>query len=239
MNTAVRASLAGEMGIAGQLVAVWTQGVGMTQYAVAASILGAVCLSGSAVAEPVVPAPGSIRVESLAYQGDGCPAGSAAVDIAHYGNAFTVIFSEFIVQQGPDVARAEAEKGCNVTVALTVPPGLTYAVTSVDYRGYASIAPGAVGYHRGMYHFQGGPPLRSAWTPFAGARDEDWHVREVADTVVWGKCRTERKLQLKAHLRLERGRSAATDSSFMTIDSQDGEIRQTYHLAWSSCTSRR
>ena len=214
----------------------------MKQYAVAGSVLGATWLSwGSAAAEPApVPPPGSIRVESLVYDGDGCPPGSASVDIAPDGTAFTVIFSEFVVEQGPGVARQEAEKGCNVTVGLSIPPGLTYAVTSVDYRGYASIAPGAIGYHRGMYHFTGGgQPLRSAWTPFAGARDEDWHVREVADTVVWGKCRTERKLQLKAHLRLERGTSVATDSSFMTIDSQDGDIEQVYHLAWSSCAARR
>src|SRR5688572_28170122 len=213
----------------------------MKQYAVAGSVLGATWLSwGSAVAEPApVPPPGSIRVESLEYEGSGCRPGSAAVDIAPDGAAFTVIFSEFIVQQGPGVAGAEAEKDCKVTVGLSVPPGLTYAVTSVDYRGYARIEPGAVGYHRGMYHFTGQPPLRSAWTPFARALDEDWHVQEVADTVVWGKCRTERKLQIKAHLRLERGRSVATDSSFMTIDSQDGDIQQVYHLAWSSCAPRR
>jgi len=181
------------------------------------------------------PAPAPIAIKSVDYSGTGCADGSVTVDIAPDGGAFTVIYSDFLAQIGPGVARALGQRECNIKIGLDVPAGITYAVMAVDYRGYASIAPGAVGAHRAVYHFQGEQPLRSRWTEFSGPAEDDWHVHEDADVRVFKKCGQDRKVQIKTELKLDKGTSAHSDGSYMTMDSTDGEIRDTYVLAWKTC----
>jgi hypothetical protein len=184
------------------------------------------------------PDPDEIHIEELTYNGTGCAPGSAAVDIAPDGTAFTLIFSDFVAQAGPGIPLAQSRKNCQVNMTMHVPHGFTYAIASVDYRGYASISRGATGLQKAIYYFQGQSPQASTERSFRGPYDADWTVSEDVDvaSLVWAPCGERRSVNINAQVRINKGTS--TGESFMTQDSEDGSIRQIYHVVWARCPSR-
>ncbi len=185
------------------------------------------------------PSPDQMHIKKLTYGGTGCPAGSVAVDIASDATAFTLIFDQFLAQIGPGVPAIESRKNCQVNLLLHVPHGFTYAITSVDYRGYANLAPGAQGMQKASYYFQGQAPTASAETIFRGPYEQDWQLRDRVSTaaLVWSPCGVERSMNVNAQLRLTRGTAPASSSSFIQMDSEDGNIQQVYHIVWAHCPS--
>jgi Domain of unknown function (DUF4360) len=177
----------------------------------------------------------SLKISNISYGGTGCPAESARVEIAPDQKAFTVIFDQFVAQLGPGIPLTESRKNCQVNVGLHVPNGFTYAITSIDYRGYANLAPGAQGMQKSSYYFQGQMPTASAWTTFNGSYDQDWQIRDTVETaaLVWAPCGVERALNINAQLQIKKGTS--TGQSFMQMDSEDGSIHQVYHLEFRRC----
>ena len=178
-----------------------------------------------------------MHIKSLTYGGSGCPAGSVAVDIASDRTAFTLIFDQFLAQIGPGIALAESRKNCQVNLTLHVPHGFTYAIASVDYRGYANLAPGAKGQQKSSYYFQGQAPTATAWTTFTGPYENNWQIRDQvnAAALVWAPCGMERSLNINAQVLINKGTSSASSSSIMTMDSEDGSLQTVYHVVWAQC----
>ena len=59
-------------------------------------------------------------------------------------------------------------KNCQLNLIVHVPAGFTYAIASVDYRGFASLQRGASGMEKASYYFQGSPSTASRTHPFNG-----------------------------------------------------------------------
>ncbi len=201
-----------------------------------AAVLALVTASDSSFADDE-PSPDELHITGLTYGGSGCPRGTVGVDIAPDGTAFTLIFDAFLAQIGPGVPLPESRKNCQVNFTVHVPHGFTYAITSVDYRGFANLAAGAQGLQKSTYYFQGQAPQASTWTPFSGPMLEDWHLRDEIDVaaLVWAPCGETRSLNINAQLRVNKGTASASSSSFMAMDSEDGNIEQIYHVAWAAC----
>ena len=49
----------------------------------------------------------------------------------------------------------------------------------------------------------------------------------------------ERNFNINTELRVNRGSSSASSTSFMTMDSTDGDISTIYHLAWQECPAKK
>src|SRR3954470_23164074 len=85
----------------------------------------------------VDPPPDKIVIKVATVNGSGCPAGTAAVAVSPDNTAFTVTYSNYLAQVGKGAKPTDFRKNCQLNLVTHVPQGFSYAIASVDYRGYA------------------------------------------------------------------------------------------------------
>ncbi|RJQ73795.1 DUF4360 domain-containing protein [Pseudonocardiaceae bacterium YIM PH 21723] len=181
------------------------------------------------------PPAGKITVEVATVNGSGCPQGSSAVAAASDNTSFTVTYSAFTAQAGGDSKATDARKNCQLNLKLKIPQGYTYAISSVDYRGFAHLEDGASALQRGNYYFTGNSANAAVDHRLSGPADDNWQTTDRADinALVFKPCGEERNFNINSELRVDAGGSAST--SFVTMDSVDQSIRTKYNFAWKKC----
>ena len=201
-----------------------------------ASGLVVLLFASSVYADP--PPTDHIVIDVITVNGSGCPAGTAAVAVSPDNTAFTVSYSNYLAQVGVGSVPTDFRKNCQLNILVHVPQGFTYAIASANYRGFASLAAGATGLERANYFFQGQAPTAFVQHPFAGPFADDWQTTDSTDlaALVFAPCGVQRNLNINTELRVSAGTSDPTKTtSFMTMDSTDGQITTTYHFAWMQC----
>ncbi|MGW3569963.1 DUF4360 domain-containing protein [Streptomyces sp. NPDC000941] len=182
-----------------------------------------------------------IQVTINTVNGSGCPKGTAAVAVSSDNTAFTVTYSDYLAQVGAGADPTDIRKNCQLNLGVHVPQGFTYAIASVDYRGYASLEKGAKGTEKASYYFQGSADTTSRTHDFSGPYSDNWQTRDSTDysALVWAPCGVERNFNINTELRVNAGTSPAGSTSFMAMDSTDGSNNTIYHIAWKECPSAR
>lgn len=197
-------------------------------------------LAGPSAISPVLdnPPADKIVIDLVTVNGSGCPDGTAAVAVSPDNTAFTVTYSAYLAQVGVGALPTDWRKNCQLNLIVHVPAGFTYAIASTDYRGFASLEPGATGVEKAGYYFQGSPLTNYATHSFAGAYADDWSatdVNQIAE-LVWAPCGALRNFNINTELRVVAGTSnVKTATSFMAMDSTDTAFSTTYHFAWQQC----
>lgn len=209
---------------------------GFTAAAVTAAL---VTLTPSAGASPSAP-PEQVAVDVATVNGSGCRPGSAAVAVAPDNSAFTVTYSEYVAQAGGGAPAVEGRKNCLLSLVVHVPQGYTYAVARVDYRGFGSLQPGAIGTQKASYYFQGMSQTAQRTHKFNGALDDNWQATDTTgiEALVFAPCGEQRNFNINTELRAEVGTSDPSRTSFMALDSTDGSINSVYHFSWKQCSAR-
>lgn len=188
--------------------------------------------------DPVPPPNDHIVIDIVTVNGSGCPPGSAAVAVAPDNTAFTVTYSAYLAQVGVGSKPTDFRKNCQLNVAVHVPQGFTYAIARADYRGFASLATGATAMERASYYFQGMPQTELRTHNFSGAFEDNWQTSDETDiaALIYHPCGALRNLNINTELRVAAGTSnPATTTSFLAMDSTDGNINTTYHFHWEHC----
>ena len=188
---------------------------------------------------PVPPPSDRIVIDVVTVNGSGCPAGTAAVAVSPDNTAFTVTYSNYMALVGVGSAATDWRKNCQLNIVVHVPQGFTYAISKVDYRGFASLAPGASAIERANYYFQGQSQTVFSSHTFAGPLGDDWQTTDEVQiaALVWAPCGALRNLNINTELRAMAGTSDTTKTtSFISMDSTDGAIDTVYHFAWALCT---
>ncbi|MFF4252137.1 DUF4360 domain-containing protein [Streptomyces sp. NPDC001663] len=211
---------------------------------------GGLLLSGAAAAllatalpaqtsSPVVdnPPPDKIVIDVATVNGSGCPQGTAAVAVSPDNTAFTVTYSQYLAQAGGNSDPTAFRKNCQLNLIVHVPQGFTYAIASADYRGFLSLQPGASATQKASYYFQGSSSTVPKTHPFNGTYNDDWQATDSTDVaqLVWAPCGVLRNFNINTELRVNAGTANPGKVSFMTMDSTDGNISTTYHMAWKEC----
>ncbi len=173
-----------------------------------------------------------MTVEVVTVNGSGCPVGTVAVAVSPDNEAFTVIYSDFLVQTVIVRGRRTARSTCWFT-----PRRIHFGISKADYRGYASLASGASGRLRATYYFQGETP--------AATRSTTWSVRWTAtgrsptrwplphwSSPLWCPTIPEPERSVD-HLR---GTSDPTYQSFLVMDSTDVDFSTLYYFTWMVCS---
>ncbi|MBW5485663.1 DUF4360 domain-containing protein [Streptomyces bambusae] len=188
----------------------------------------------------VDPPPDRIVIDVATVNGSGCRQGTAAVAVSQDNTAFTVTYSDYLAQVGGGAPPTAARRNCQLNLVVHVPHGFTYAIASADYRGYASLAPGARSVEKASYYFQGSSQTAARTHNFAGPYQDNWQATDSTDwaQLVWAPCGVQRNFNINTELRVDRGSSAPGATSYMTMDSTDGDISTVYHLAWRECPKR-
>ncbi|MGV9555142.1 DUF4360 domain-containing protein [Streptomyces sp. NPDC003522] len=186
------------------------------------------------------PPPDKIVIDVATVNGSGCPAGTAAVAVSEDNTAFTVTYSDYLAQAGGTSDPTAFRKNCQLSLVVHVPQGFTYAIAGADYRGFASLQPGASAVQRASYYFQGSSGTVFKNHTFNGAYNDNWQATDVTDwaQLVYAPCGIQRNFNINTELRVNAGTSAPGKVSFMTMDSTDGDISTVYHMAWKECPGR-
>ncbi len=178
------------------------------------------------------PKPGEVRLNKISYAGSGCPLGSVVDIISDDENTFTLLFDQYTVEAGPNVEVKRAKKECRIIADLRIPPGWSYTVAQVDFRGFANIEKGAVGEQRSNLYFKDrGPVLKSEFTgPFVN----DYMVRNSVgkEDHPWQNCKKPLPLTIDTAIIV---RSGGKSRALLTVDSTDGRLKQHYRLRFRRC----
>jgi len=185
----------------------------------------------------VDPPPDKIVIKVATVNGSGCPQGTTAVAVSEDNTAFTVTYSDYLAQAGGSSDPTAFRKNCQLSLVVHVPGGFTYAIASADYRGFASLQPGASASQRASYYFQGSPSTVYKNHPFSGPLNDNWQATDETDwaQLVYAPCGVQRNFNINTEIRVNAGTQAANKVSFMTMDSTDGDISTVYHMAWKEC----
>jgi hypothetical protein len=183
------------------------------------------------------PPPSKIVIDVVTANGSGCPIGTTAVAMSPDNTAFTVTYSRYVAQAGAGADPVAFRRNCQLNLNVHVPGGLTFAVMSVDYRGFGHLERGASGLTQANYYFQGQALTQRLATPFRGPMDRDWQVTDKAAIAerVYRPCGVQRNLNINTELRVNAGSSNRRKASFLTMDSTDSAVSTVYHLTWKKC----
>jgi hypothetical protein len=197
-------------------------------------------VSGPVLVSPAAAPTDKIVIDVATVNGSGCPAGTAAIAMSPDNTAFTVTYSNYTALVGVGALATDFRKNCQLNLIVHVPNGFTYAVASVDYRGFSSLAQGATGTQRANYYFQGLTQTAYASHAITTVGPYDWQFTDTVGVAAlsFAPCGEQRNLNINTELRVAGGTSnLATTTSFVTMDSTDGDIdtKVVYHLNWKAC----
>lgn len=175
-----------------------------------------------------------VTVGIVTVNGSGCAGDSAEVAMSPDNTAFTVTYSEYMAQAGGAAKPTDMRKNCQLVVNVKTPQGFTYAVTKVDYRGFANLHGGASAIQRAGYYFQGNSGTSYRTHSFRGPMDGNWQTTDQtsAAKLVWARCGAQRYLNINTELRVN---ASGDKTSFISMDSTDGSVSTIYSLSWKRC----
>ncbi len=183
---------------------------------------------------PAAPPAQPATIEAVTVKGSGCRKETTAVGMSPDNAAFTLTYSAFVATAGAGTKPDDRSKKCSITVRITAPAGVTFAIAAVDHRGFAHLEAGAAALHRTRYHVTGeGAP---SWVehPMRGFLDDYWQVTDPSPGAPgFGPCGRDRKLDINTEVRVSADDAAAP--SMVALDSTDGSVTSTYRLVWKAC----
>jgi Domain of unknown function (DUF4360) len=161
----------------------------------------------------------------------GCTRDRTTVALSPDNTAVTVTHSDMVAESSPGVRSTGSTVTCSLKIKLSIPAGYTYAISRVDYRGYASLEDGSSARHTGSFSFVGSATTR-ATTPFRGPLHDNWMINNEATRPSYAVP----ILSLQTTLSVSAKASAnGSPGSFIAMDSTDASFESMYHIAWATC----
>jgi Domain of unknown function (DUF4360) len=176
------------------------------------------------VAESAATAAGPGFIVNASYVGTGCPKGSTTTGLSLDKQAATSIFSGFITSPTP--SGEKVSRNCLTTMKINVPRGWSYALESVDVRGFADLPKGVTASRQSVYVITGSPVLAPPVSRVRGAISDDYNQADVGPAAPspWSPCGGGQVLRIATQTEVT-GRGTGQ----FTIDSIDTELK------WRRC----
>jgi len=145
--------------------------------------------SAEKLAQVVAP-PGAGFIQKVNYTGTGCPEKSTTSAFSPDMQVVTSIFSAFIAHKSSASDPEAATRNCLQMMEINVPPGWSYSLESVHYRGYAGLEGEVTASRRSLYMISGSPMHVTPAASFKGTTDKDFTHEDVSATKpgVWSPC---------------------------------------------------
>src|SRR5690606_41345453 len=155
--------------------------------------------------------------------------------------ALTSTDSDDMAVTGGSSSPTDFRKNSQINVRGHDPQGCTYALAAADYRGFAYLQRGASAMERASYYFQGMPQTSAISHSLQGEFIDNWQFTDENDVaqLVYKPCGEDRNFNINTELRVFRGTSDPSKTSFISMDSTDASIQTTYRCAWITCPRRQ
>ncbi len=180
-----------------------------------------------------------VQIKKVLYNGSGCPLNTVASNIADDKTSFTLTFSEFVAEAGPNISLANGRRNCTMTLVLDVPAGWQYSVASFYYRGFMQLDEGIKAEHGADYFFEGQGLTGRFGTNKVGPLSSEYVYNDNVGLAssIWSPCQEERALNINAKIRVSNTdtKKYPTARGLITNDSVDGIIKQVWGLTWKRC----
>ncbi|KAJ2988363.1 hypothetical protein HDV02_005632, partial [Globomyces sp. JEL0801] len=182
----------------------------------------------SAAVVPVdanTPDQSQVYVQGITYGGTGCPQNTVSIAMASDQKTFTLIFDQFVASSGAGTTALDARKNCQVNVDLKYPPGFSYSIAQIDYRGYVNVPAGVTATQKANYYFAGQTAQIASQTKFVGPQSKDYTTSDKIEmaNMVWSPCGAVARGNVNAQVRLE---GDLTKAGQITVDSIDDNIHK-------------
>ncbi|WP_229072866.1 DUF4360 domain-containing protein [Actinoplanes sp. DH11] len=205
-----------------------------------AAVLGALAAASPATAAAAAPSPTPdemMVIDVGSVNGSGCDNDSATVTVSPDNKAFTVSYSEYLAQVGPEAKPTDFRKNCLLQLQIKVPNGFTFAIATADYRGFADLQKGAYADQIAGYYFQGYSQTNHTQHRIKGPFNDNWQRTDQVGiaSLNFLNCGDRRNLNINTELRVNRGTSDRKLTSFITMDATDGNLDTIYRIAWKKC----
>jgi len=176
-----------------------------------------------------------VEIRGFTYAGSGCPANSVGHQLSTDLTTLTLIYDDFIAQSGKGIQPKEYRKNCQVNIKLHYPQGWQFSIFKADYRGHATLPPGASGTCKATYYFSGDSHQISSTKTINGPCDEDYIKTDVfgVESTVWSPCGVEGMLNANSAIQLQPLDSEKR--ALLTSESTDFKFKQIYYLQWRRC----
>jgi len=98
----------------------------------------------AAICDEVSPPPGSVKLKSYFYAGNGCPSGGVGAGISPDQLALWHTFDFYGVTMGPNISIMESTRNCLISNQVAPPTGFSFAIASMKLDGYKDLEDGVV-----------------------------------------------------------------------------------------------
>jgi hypothetical protein len=202
--------------------------------AIDAAALDGGALDGGGRDAALGPDPNKTYFAEVTANGSGCPEGTWSTRISPDGLVFTTTFSAYEAVLGP--TDTQVVKDCQLSIKLHSPNGMSYALASLSYSGFALLDEGVVGEQQTSAYFQGQPLEGVATrTALVGPHDAEFVFKDdlPLSELIWSACGAERDLNVLSRFVLQSAQPGA--QGYINLLAADGAAQLIFRLATREC----
>jgi len=188
-------------------------------------------------ARQTVAAPAVFNITGIIVNGNGCPEGSAIYVLSADRQSVTITFSDFGAEVGPGIPLSLSEASCQVTLGIEVPSGFSFAVTTVDYRGFYELDPAVTATQSTLYYFQSALQESTARGNMVGPIvGDEYTFRDTFNITEtnFSPCGEATVMNMNSILQVNNAANPQ-GSGLITSDSIDAALTQTVNFLWMAC----
>jgi hypothetical protein len=144
------------------------------------------------------------RVDQPVLGGNGCPQGTATVELSPDRQTLKVLAKQYVAEAGGATNKTIDRQICNITVPVHAPSGFSFELSSAKFKGHVTLPSGAKSNLTASV-FHAGTQGSTESKEFVGPLNEDYLVDLPADRTVIHKtpCGAGANLRINSSIRVQ------------------------------------